>query len=56
LVFEHGGKITVLFRGNPEMAVGPEGEGTQFLDFGVRVLNVVFHGKAGWVVDSDVAA
>jgi hypothetical protein len=45
-----------LFGADPDVAVAPFAEVAEFLDFGVRVLDVVFDGEAGGVVDADVAA
>lgn len=46
----------MLFGRNPDVAVGPEGEAAEFLDFGVVVLDVVFDGEAAGVEDADVGA
>lgn len=46
----------MLFGADPDVAVGPFAEVAELLDFGVRVLDVVFDGEAGRVVDADVAA
>lgn len=49
-------QVSVLFGRNPYVPVTPFAQVAEFLDFGVVVLDVVFHGEAGGVVDADVAA
>lgn len=49
-------EIPMLLGRDPDMAVAPAAEVAKLLDFGVVVLDVVFHGEAGWVEDADVAA
>jgi len=56
LVFKHSSEIAVLLGADPDMAIAPFAKVTQFLDFGVRVLRVVFDGEAFRVVNADVAA
>lgn len=46
----------MLLGADPDIAIAPFAKVTQFLDFGVRVLRVVFDGEAFGVVNADVAA
>jgi hypothetical protein len=38
------------------MSVAPSAQIAEFLDFRVRVSNVVFHGQAGGIVDTNITA
>jgi hypothetical protein len=55
LILEDGGQVSVLFRGNPDVAVRPEGEGAQFLDGRMCVGDAVADGEGRRVEDADVA-
>jgi hypothetical protein len=46
----------MLLRTNPHMAITPLAQLAQLLDFGVRVLDVVFDWEATRVIDLYVAA
>jgi len=39
-------QISMLFRRDPEVSIAPSAQVTEFLDLGMRVLHVIFHGKA----------
>lgn len=45
----------MLFGGDPDVAVGPEGEGTEFLDRWVSVGDGVADGQLGWIENTHVA-
>ena len=49
-------QISMLFRRDPEVSIAPPTQVTEFLDFGMRVLHVIFHGQARRIVHSDVTA
>ena len=49
-------QISMLFRRDPEVSITPSAQVAKFLDLGMRVLDVVFHGKARRVIYADVAA
>jgi hypothetical protein len=38
------------------MAIAPQRQVAEFLDFGVVVLDIIFDGKTGGIEDADVAA
>lgn len=48
-------QLPMLLRRNPDVAITPLAHFSQFLDFGMVVLDVVFDGEAFGVEDSDVA-
>jgi hypothetical protein len=56
LLLENARQVAVLLWANPYVSVTPFAELAEFLYFGMRVLDVVFLGKSGWVIDPDVAA
>ena len=49
-------EVSVLLWTYPDVAVAPLAEVTQLLDFWVGVVDVVFYGEGGGVVNADVAA
>ena len=49
-------QISMLFRRDPEVSIAPSTQVAELLDLGMRVLDVVFHGKARRVIYADVAA
>jgi len=46
----------VLLRRNPDVAVAPAAEISELLHFLVVVLDIIFDGETGRVVDADIAA
>lgn len=56
MVLEDRGGTAVLFGTDPDVPVGPEGEGAELDYGGVCVRDGVADGEGGGVVDSDVAA
>jgi hypothetical protein len=55
LVLEDGSWGAMLFRAYPNMPVGPEGEGAEFLDGRMACWDGVADGEGGGVEDSDIA-
>jgi hypothetical protein len=49
-------QISMLFRRDPEVSIAPSTQVTEFLDLGMCVLHVIFHGQARRVIYADVAA
>jgi len=45
----------MLFGRDPKMAIAPSAQVAEFLDFGMRVLHVIFHGEARGIVYTNVA-
>lgn len=49
-------QISMLFRRDPEVPIAPPTQVAEFLDLGVRVLDIILHGQAGRIINADIAA
>ena len=46
----------MLFGRDPEVSITTPAQVAEFLDLGMRVLHVIFHGQARRIINADIAA